>query len=212
MSARNLMVLVDGSEFSEKAFQKALSCMRENDTLTVVTAIEFLKPLVVSHSFVSFDDANKELQEQGKVLLAKYIKEAKEAKAKDGSVKSAMVLASGTSDNIKEATLKFAEKHKVDTIFVGTRGLGAVKRFFVGSFSNYIIQHSHCDVMHLSSVGQIILTISNLKVTGVSCSPVGNKTLKELELKIYWPPTKVVSNRAKAIQLGQSRSQITLLC
>jgi nucleotide-binding universal stress UspA family protein len=35
----------------------------------------------------------------------------------------------------------------VGTIFVGSRGLGAIKRFLLGSFSNYIVTHASQNVM-----------------------------------------------------------------
>lgn len=47
----------------------------------------------------------------------------------------------------KAAAVEYAEQNHVDLIVVGTRGLGAVKSFFVGSFSQYILANPKCDVL-----------------------------------------------------------------
>ena len=36
---------------------------------------------------------------------------------------------------------------QVDTIFVGQRGLGTVRAFLIGSFSQYILAYAPCAVM-----------------------------------------------------------------
>ena len=47
----------------------------------------------------------------------------------------------------KEDIVSFAEMEAVDIIVVGCRGLNAVQRVFVGSFSDFIVDHAHCTVM-----------------------------------------------------------------
>ncbi len=41
----------------------------------------------------------------------------------------------------------YAEEHGMDTIVVGSRGLGAIKRMLLGSFSQYLLSHAKCDVI-----------------------------------------------------------------
>jgi nucleotide-binding universal stress UspA family protein len=55
-------------------------------------------------------------------------------------------LLSSTGDAKHEA-LEFAEKSEIDMIVVGHRGLGALRRMIMGSFSNYILSHAKCDVL-----------------------------------------------------------------
>jgi hypothetical protein len=38
------------------------------------------------------------------------------------------------------------DKHNIDFCCIGRRGLGKLKRLFVGSVSSYIVQHANCDV------------------------------------------------------------------
>jgi len=47
----------------------------------------------------------------------------------------------------KESVITFSHQQRIDCIFVGTRGHGALKRFLLGSFSNYIVSHAESDVM-----------------------------------------------------------------
>lgn len=46
-----------------------------------------------------------------------------------------------------EQVLNFAERTNVDLIIMGARGLGAVSRFFLGSVSTKLVQHSSCSVL-----------------------------------------------------------------
>ena len=52
-----------------------------------------------------------------------------------------------TLGNPKQEVLQFANDRKIDTIVVGTRDLGKVERFFLGSFSKYIVAHATCPVI-----------------------------------------------------------------
>jgi predicted Fe-Mo cluster-binding NifX family protein len=47
----------------------------------------------------------------------------------------------------KEMVVRFAQKKDIDTIICGSRGHGAVKRFFLGSFSNYLVNCAPCNVL-----------------------------------------------------------------
>ena len=51
-----------------------------------------------------------------------------------------------TDDKPGEAVVRLADKHRVDLIVLGSRGLNALKRTFLGSVSGYIIHHSNIPV------------------------------------------------------------------
>jgi nucleotide-binding universal stress UspA family protein len=44
--------------------------------------------------------------------------------------------------NPGEGIMKIADDERVDMIIMGSRGLGAVKRIFIGSVSEYIVRRS----------------------------------------------------------------------
>lgn len=45
------------------------------------------------------------------------------------------------------AVCRYAEEKDIDLIIVGSRGLGAVKRFLLGSVSHYFVQNAKCKVL-----------------------------------------------------------------
>ena len=51
------------------------------------------------------------------------------------------------SDSAEESILELAEKEQVDLIVLGSRGLGAVRRFLLGSVSDRVAHHAHCAVL-----------------------------------------------------------------
>jgi len=49
--------------------------------------------------------------------------------------------------NVPKAILKIADSEKSDMIIMGSRGLGRLTGFLMGSVSQYVLQHVHCPVM-----------------------------------------------------------------
>ncbi len=46
-----------------------------------------------------------------------------------------------------ESVVKVAEEEDASMIITGTRGMGVVRRTFLGSVSDYILHHSHIPVL-----------------------------------------------------------------
>jgi len=51
------------------------------------------------------------------------------------------------SDDIRDSALDFSLEQRIDTIVVGTRGLGALKRAFLGSTSTYLVENATTTVV-----------------------------------------------------------------
>ena len=64
--------------------------------------------------------------------------------AKDKGRKVTLLLAHGVP---AEAIVEEANSRKVDTIVIGRRHLGSVHRFFVGSASQYVVEHAEANVI-----------------------------------------------------------------
>lgn len=141
---KNFMVCVDGSNNSETALDECLKYKSEEDTILLAHAVELKATVFTAYSPpVIFKEVNEELTNSAKRLVHHYQK-----KLKDKGVSNVHGIVIQTMDKPpKEATVKIAEDRGIDTIFVGTRGLGAMKRFFLGSFANYLINHCGCNVM-----------------------------------------------------------------
>eukprot|EP00808_Paulinella_micropora_P000804 g78014.t1 len=132
-AGRTIMVLVDGSEHADKAFQKACTMIRPADFLIIVHAMEAIRPIDGRQIHATFHEANQQLEQQGGKLLARYEQKAKEGfKLSEKSVKAALLLSLGSSSHVKDVVLEFADKHKVDTIYVGRRGISEISRVVLG--------------------------------------------------------------------------------
>jgi nucleotide-binding universal stress UspA family protein len=93
----------------------------------------------------SFHELNDRVKEDGRQFLSGLVKgvKARGFKKVHGTVIS--------SPAVKEGIVDFVNKNNGEDedvmVFVGTRGLGAIKRAFLGSFSSYILHHTHLDVV-----------------------------------------------------------------
>eukprot|EP00298_Acanthocystis_sp_HF-20_P025635 c37807_g1_i1.p1 GENE.c37807_g1_i1~~c37807_g1_i1.p1 ORF type:complete len:148 (+),score=61.22 c37807_g1_i1:1-444(+) len=144
------MVLVDGSEHADKAFEKALEFKQDADTLYICHSCQYPEQVLATPmapmggipiDLQFFEEQKKMLEEHAKKIVAKYLEHCK---SRNLSNVHSFVLTAG---HPKEQVCEFAKEKSVNTIFVGTRGLGAIKKIFVGSFSDYILHHAECDVM-----------------------------------------------------------------
>lgn len=81
-----------------------------------------------------------EIKKKLKVLEEKY-----QEKLKAYNVKSAKFVSK--EGEAGEAIVAVAEKEKANLIVTGTRGMGKLRRTFLGSVSDYVIHHSKCPVL-----------------------------------------------------------------
>ena len=47
----------------------------------------------------------------------------------------------------KKAILKYAKENEIDIIFIGVTGKGMIDKFFIGSTTQYVVNHATCNVM-----------------------------------------------------------------
>lgn len=136
----HILVPYDGSNPSAKALSKAVE-LANSDTgihLTVAHVIN-LEPVYVGEmAFAQPESYQEQLNEQGKELL-----ESIKATIEGIPHANVMVLAGSPA----EAIVDFAESNNCDLIMMGSRGLGAMKEWMVGSVSHNVIQHSSIPVM-----------------------------------------------------------------
>jgi len=94
----------------------------------------------------SYESENKDLLKFGNELLKKIqqILEGCGFKVQDCIVR----------DDDKEGIIKVANKEKVDVLLLGSRGLGPLKRAFLGSVSNYCVHHASCPVIVIKNDGK----------------------------------------------------------
>ena len=139
-----ILVAVDGSESSEKVFDTAAQlCKLSGGKLYVVHVVI---PLSIGGGFDYYYDPSdierlqRDMEERGKRLLAKYSTEAENKH----NITIETILAKGSPP---EAILKEAASKAVGLIVVGSKGFSGVKQFFIGSVPNSILHHSTIPVL-----------------------------------------------------------------
>lgn len=128
---RTILLPVDGSENSNRAAKRAIELSRDADTkLLVVTAY----PPIVSgnvKSFFSAEEIQSYYQEEGQKALAP----AKSLLDAEGVAYDTEVLVGPVAQTIAD----YAKKKQVDTIIMGTRGLGTVGGMLLGSVTTKVL-------------------------------------------------------------------------
>jgi len=134
---KNILLAVDGSEYSHRALNYARSLAgRYKANLWIVHVFAHTSDLL---GYEDFEKLFAKRKSAGQVILDK-------AKKMLGSItfKVEEELLYGSE---AEAILKAAENRQADLIVMGTRGFGAVKGMLVGSVSRKVIHLAACPVM-----------------------------------------------------------------
>ncbi len=135
MEISKILVAVDGSKYSDKAFEYATSIIQNHkQQLLIVHVIE-------NSGNIGYSNLNQ-LKQDSQIIFQKYITEA-ESKGLKSSLK--IIEDQGTSP--AEKILDISETEKVDTIIVGTRGQKPSQQFLLGSTSYKIAHYSKCTVI-----------------------------------------------------------------
>ncbi|ESO99482.1 hypothetical protein LOTGIDRAFT_203658 [Lottia gigantea] len=140
---RNVVIAMDGSEYADYAFQWYMDNVhKKNDHVVLVHCPEYhtvvQSPMVMTDITVVTDLLHEE-EKKTKQFLETLGNKLKHAGI-GGKVKSV-----GGSPG--EVLIKVAEEEKAGLIVTGSRGMGTLRRTFVGSVSDYIIHHSHVPVL-----------------------------------------------------------------
>ncbi|KAK6184493.1 hypothetical protein SNE40_001855 [Patella caerulea] len=141
---RRVVVMgIDDSEFSEYAFDFYLSNVcRKDDYIILVMVPEYgtviASPGILTDPIV-VTELIKEEEHKMQTLIKKYSSKMKEAHL-GGKVKQ-------MTGKVGESIVAAAKEEDAAMIVMGTRGMGKVRRTFIGSVSDYVIHHSHVPVL-----------------------------------------------------------------
>jgi len=136
---QKIVIAVDGSKASEKAFNKSIEIAKKNNASLILAHI------VDTRTFATAEAYDKSLSERAekyaKDLMNEYVANAKEAGIEDVD----LVIKYGSP---KVAIAKeIAPEKDADLIIVGATGLNAVERFLIGSVSESVARYAKCDVL-----------------------------------------------------------------
>jgi len=132
----NILVPLDGSKYSEKAFLHACDMAKNYQSRLIL--------LYVVEKLISINPLDRKaylemLRKVGNDVLVK----GKKTALKQG-IDSKIVIKEG---NIANEIIKLAKKEQCNLIIVGNKGLGATARFFLGSVSNKLANSSPCSIL-----------------------------------------------------------------
>lgn len=134
-----ILVPVDGSENSNKAINYAIDIAKKySGTIHLIHVVRSAATLTVAPAEV-FLDITQQLIESGKGIL----KES-QAKIKESGIEVSTEILQGHPGS---QIVQFAEKIEADIIIMGSRGLGMVARFVLGSTSDYVSDNAKCPVL-----------------------------------------------------------------
>ena len=134
---KNILLAVDGSEYSHKAIEYAKSLTeRYGANLWLVHVFSHTSDLL---GYQDFEKLYAKRKSAGQAIID-------EAQKLLGST-TFIVHGELLEGSEAEAILTVAENHQADLIVMGTRGFGAVKGLLVGSVSRKVIHLATCPVM-----------------------------------------------------------------
>ena len=133
---RKILVPVDGSKYSEKALRRACQITKAFDREIILLYVVEKSPTL------NILDRNEYLN-----LLRKFgtntLKKANHIISKE-KIKAETILKEG---NIATEIEKVIKTKKCDLVVVGSKGLGPVTRFLIGSVSSKLAQSSSCSIL-----------------------------------------------------------------
>lgn len=137
---KNILVAVDGSEQSKKAFDEAINIAKRNKgKLTLATVID-----TTSFSGTTGGSSIPLMQEVHK-KAQRIITELEHHRVpEEHEVHLTSQISAG---NPKREIVDLAEKLDIDLIVMGATGLGALSLLLVGSTTAYVVNQAPCNVM-----------------------------------------------------------------
>lgn len=138
---KKIVVALDGSPSSTKALEAALSMSKSEDSqLSFIHVVKEVHPQFAAGEIVlSVTELNSALRQDGERILQEAEDEAKKSHV-DFSTK----LVSGDP---AEKILHFAKEEQTELIILGSRGLGTIKEWMLGSVSHKVTQLAECPVL-----------------------------------------------------------------
>lgn len=137
----NILLAYDGSNASNKALLKAAEFVKASPgtKLEVITAFDFPRVFMGEGLAPIPASVNKEYYD-----VAEQTTEEVKTRLAEAGVVGTVELIQGSP---AEVILDYAQEHGSDVIIIGSRGLGGIREFVLGSVSHNVVQHARIPVL-----------------------------------------------------------------
>ncbi|MCJ1977586.1 universal stress protein [Lactococcus paracarnosus] len=134
---KNILVAVDGSEQAYNAVREAIAITKRNDgklwVLTVKETNRYYDTLDMSVT------GTTALDKMASDILAKV------TELVNGEVD--LIDKDLYDGNAKRKIVQYAKDNEIDLIVIGATGTGVIDKLFIGSTTQYVVNHAPCNVM-----------------------------------------------------------------
>ncbi|GGJ32040.1 MULTISPECIES: universal stress protein [Paenibacillus] len=139
----NILLAYDGSKASNKALNRAIELAQANPEahIDAIHVFDFPRYFMGEGIVPVPTTSNEELYE----MAMQTAKEAKRRLDESGITnKYDVEMIQGSA---AQSILEFADSHNSDVIIIGSRGLGSIREFVLGSVSHNVVQHARIPVL-----------------------------------------------------------------
>ena len=128
----SILVAIDGSEYSDKAFEYACElCIMKNIPLKIINVVE--EYATIGHSIL------RELKKSSRKMLQEY-----KGRAESLDIRTASTIHS--VGNAAEEILKISNGKDIDTLVIGSKGKYGTSKDMLGGTSYKLVHYSKCTV------------------------------------------------------------------
>ncbi|SDJ36287.1 universal stress protein [Salimicrobium halophilum] len=133
---KKILVAYDGSDLSKQAVQEAKkqACDAPEKEIHVISVVNTTGPVT---NATMAEAVGKELAERFETEMEAL---KTELETDDSITVKTEIKVGEAEGNPGEKICAYAEEHDVDLIVLGSRGLGGVRKFLLGSVSNNVVQ------------------------------------------------------------------------
>jgi nucleotide-binding universal stress UspA family protein len=139
---KKILVPIDGSECSFNAAKYAIKLAKDENAQLYCIHVIGSVPYGYGSSPQAIDQYFKDLEQK----VQSWFDKIKDMAKNEGI----LGIKTETFTDVKSvigSIIDYAVTKEIDLIVIGTRGRTGLKRFFMGSVANGVVQHAHCPVL-----------------------------------------------------------------
>jgi nucleotide-binding universal stress UspA family protein len=139
---KKILVPIDGSEYSFNAAKYAIKLAKDENAQLYCVHVIGSVPYGYESSPHAIDQYFRDLEQK----VQSWFDEIKDM-AKNEDILGIKTETFTDVRSVIGSIIDYAVTEEVDLIVIGTRGRTGLKRFFMGSVANGVVQHAHCSVL-----------------------------------------------------------------